>query len=137
MQALRYDQFIAVNKVADLLTESGFEVVKLHGQTRVQPDLKIIDGYKGIRIKVKNLKINSGYKNSSFSHLIYKIEVFDTYEERDIGVKNFDYVIGYSLNDFCFACVPVSEFRKYRSIVIHEKGEMRHEYFNNLKPLLG
>ncbi|TWE06378.1 hypothetical protein FB550_102400 [Neobacillus bataviensis] len=126
----RYNQFDAVKKVCEILKDCGFEVARV-SNPNAESDITITFNDKKANVLVRHLEKDHAYKNSPRTYKIYKVEAFDTYEERNNGLKSIDFVIGYNFNDDCFACIPINEYKDKRSTVIHEKEDTRHEYYNS------
>ncbi|MFJ7680355.1 hypothetical protein ACIQXQ_20210 [Peribacillus sp. NPDC097198] len=130
----RYNQFESVKRVSELLSDNKYNPSRVNNRCNDEADI-ILSHDKKIKILVRHLEKDHAYKNSPLPYKVYKVEAFDTNEERDIGVRNLDFVIGYNFNDDCFACIPISEYIDKRSVVIHEKEDTRHEFFNSLMSL--
>ncbi|MDM5223024.1 hypothetical protein QUF86_20235 [Peribacillus sp. NJ11] len=127
---IRYNHPEAIKKISEILLKNGYEVARVN-KPNIEADIILTYHDKKLNILVRHLQKDHAYKNSTRPYKIYKVEAFENDEDRNIGNKNLDYVIGYNFNDDCFACVPIGEYKDKRSTVIHEKEDTRHEFFNS------
>ncbi|MBM7867467.1 hypothetical protein GTO89_13175 [Heliobacterium gestii] len=122
--------------VAGFLILAGFNVSKpLSGASKYV----FIVEKKGVCIKaqVKNLKRDPEYKKSPSP--VYNIDAsctdIETGKQIPYKPTEVDVIIGYNIEERCFAAVPLADFDGKTSAVVHAKDGLRANYFHSWSAL--
>jgi hypothetical protein len=130
----RYDQRMAEETIIQMLERAGYEV-----KPPVNVGASVVytaekEGSGG-RFIVRYMPVDPAYKNSLLPYTVYKIDAWTDASRYAAEKEAVDFVVGYNPTDKSFACVPITEFKTVRSVVVHQREGLRSRYYNTWHPM--